>query len=111
MAKQNNYNKYWKNWNVLQTPKIDMDLLSESGWEVYDVNFNNNCSTVAKNEGYEIRADYSLTGGVNNIRVKNGDNIVYEQRFNFLLKPTVNEIKRAIEAAGIQDWQKFYTAC
>ena len=45
----NNYNKYWKNWNVLQTPKIDFDLLAENDWEVYDNNLNG-ISTIAKKD-------------------------------------------------------------
>ena len=106
----NNYNKYWKNWNVLQTPKIDFDLLAESGWDVYDNNLNG-ISTTAKKGVFEIRADYSMTGGVYKLSVKKDNNIIYEQLFNFILKPSVKEIQKVLEAAGIEDWRKYYTNC
>lgn len=113
----NNYNKYWKNWNVLQTPKIDFDLLAEDGWEVYDVDLNGNHSTIARNklvaENTEVvlRADYSATGGVNMISASRGEEMVYSQMFNFLLKPSVGEIQKVLESVGINDWRKYYTAC
>lgn len=106
----NNYNKYWKNWNVLQTPKIDFDLLAESGWDVYDNNLNG-ISTTAKKDEIELRADYSTTGGVYKLSAKKGNEIIYEQFFNFILKPSVKEIQRALESAGIEDWRKYYTDC
>ena len=103
----NNYNKYWKNWNVLQTPKIDFDLLAESGWNVYDNNLNG-ISTTAKKDEFEIRADYSMTGGVYKLSAKKGNEIIYEQFFNFILKPPVKEIKKVLEPAGLRVGGKYY---
>ena len=110
MEKQNNYNKYWKNWNVLQTPKINFDLMSEDGWNVFDADINGH-ATVAIKDNIEIRAEYSNTGGVNKIIVKKDDSVVYEQIFNFLLKPTISEIQKIFKLSDINDWRKYYTAC
>jgi len=108
--KANNYNKYWKNWNVLQTPKIDLDLLSkEDDWEVYDSNLKDIC-TVAKRGDLTLKVTYSYTGGVNHIEVTKGDKKLYNQTFSFLLKPSVDEMKKIIKLLDL-DFDKFYTAC
>ena len=62
-------------------------------------------------EYIELRADYSMTGGVYKLSAKKGNEIIYEQFFNFILKPSVKEIQKVLEAAGIEDWRKYYTDC
>ena len=94
---------------MIQTPKIDFNLLSED-WDVFDSDINDHC-TVAIKEDKEIRVYYADPVGVNKIRVKKGDDVIYEQCFNFLLKPSVMELKKILNAAGIEDWEKYYTAC
>ena len=111
--KQTNFEKYWKlHWRVLQTPKIAFDLLAKDGWEVYDINLNGACATVAKDGGQMIRVDYvEQTGGVSKITVRDGGETVYQQQFSFLLKPTVAEIEKILKLLKIEDWRKYYTAC
>lgn len=110
MDKVNNYNKYWKNWNVLQTPKIDLDKLSQSEeWEVYDSNLKDIC-TVAKSGDLTLKITYSYTGGINHIDIIKGDKKIYNQTFSFLLKPSVDEIKKILKLLGL-DFDIYYTAC
>ena len=108
--KQNNYNEYWRRWNVLQTAKINLDLLAQDDWEVYDINLNS-LATVAKRGSITLRVDFMSTGGVSKITVEDGGEIVYQQAFDFLLKPSVAESEKILTLMKIEDWRKYYTAC
>ena len=55
--KQNNYNEYWRRWNVLQTAKINLDLLAQDDWEVYDINLSS-LATVEKRGSIRPRVDF-----------------------------------------------------
>lgn len=90
-----NFEKYWKNWNVLQTPKINFETLEKNGWSIMDVNVAAP-ETIAMKDGVTIRVTYLLTGGVQKITVKKDQNIIYNQLFSFILKPTIEEINKII---------------
>lgn len=108
--KNNNFEQYWRRWNVRQTPKIDFYSLERDGWSIYDANLHGLC-TIATKGDVSIRAYYESTGGVCLLRVLKGDKVIYNQPFNFLLKPTVKVIEHVLGLAGITQWVDYYTSC
>lgn len=106
---KDNYSRYWRNWNVLQTPKFDVDAFEKAGWSVNDVNKGNERQTLIYKDDKKLRITYFLTGGVRKITAKVGDTVVKSEIYSCILKPTLNDIKRFLWAVGIEDWQKFLT--
>ena len=106
-----NYEDCWRRWNVLQTPKIDFYALARNGWGVMDVNAGGP-QTVAKRKDIYIRVRYvGKTGGMSEISVRSGDEVIWSKQFSFVLKPTVDDIVHVLKVAGVDDPVKYYTAC
>lgn len=110
MENLDNFNKYWRNWNVLQTPKFDVDNLRKAGWKVNDVNKGDEHQTLLVKDDKKIRIVYFNTGGVSKLVSKDGDTVLKSQKYSFILKPTVNDIRDFLLSVGIEDWERFYTA-
>lgn len=106
-----NYEKYWREWNVLQTPKVDFYGLGNNGWDVMDVN-TAEPQTIAKKGDTVIRVKYyDKAAGVKELSVSSLHDVVWKKSFDFILKPMCSDIEKLLRTAGVSDWRKYCTFC
>ena len=108
---KDNFNKYWREWQVLSSPKFDFKKMrDEGGWSVHAIDKSmNGPSTIAVKGKYTIRVNYSNPSGVSSIEVKENVIVKIYQVFNYIVKPNTAFLSDVLKKVGITNWRDYIT--